>query len=83
MPEAMRSELELVDEEIRDLRQENKELEDLVTHLGKRASDPTPFTAHRIPLPKGQISLEETLREALTPKRKKRNNKVGHQDLLF
>jgi hypothetical protein len=81
LPLSLSAEIERLDEEVVQLKEENTQLQDLVTHLGSVPS--IPFAAHRIPLPAGQPSLEETLREALTPKRKKKAKKPVQQDLLF
>ena len=83
LPEALKLELSRLDEEISELQGENVQLQDLVTHLIQTFSESAPFALHRTPLPAGQPSLEETLREALIPKRKKKAKKPVQQDLLF
>jgi hypothetical protein len=74
LPEFLRVELDRLDKEIEDLQKENMQLQDLVTYLTEteRQSAPALFSLHRTPLPAGQPSLEDTLREALIPKRKKK-----------
>jgi hypothetical protein len=79
LPEPLSKELSQLDEEIENLRGENRELQELVTHLTERL----PQASHRTPLPKVKSSLEETLRESLLPKRKKKAKKATEQDLLF
>jgi len=83
LPEGLRVELDSLEEEIQQLKTENLELQDLVTHLIREPSQPQGFALHRTPLPAGQPSLEETLREALIPKKKKKTKKPVQQDLLF
>jgi DNA repair exonuclease SbcCD ATPase subunit len=82
LPEHLRIEFARVEQEIAALEGENRQLQDLVTHLTDRLQ-PASFAVHRTPLPAGQRSLEETLREALIPKRKKKAKKPAQQDLLF
>lgn len=79
-PEFLREELSGLDEEIAALQRENLELQDLVTYLTKRMEPTISFAAHRTPLPAGKPSLEETLREALIPKRKKKTKKSVQDD---
>ncbi len=80
-PELLREEFNRVDEEMALLQAENFELQDLVTYLTKRLPElPISFAANRTPLPAGQPSLEETLREALIPKRKKKAKKALKED---
>ena len=82
LPEELRAELDRCDQEMAELEEENRHLQDLVTQLTEK-EQPVSFAHHRTPLPAGQPSLEETLREALIPKRKKKTKKPAQQDLLF
>ncbi len=82
LPEELRVELDRCDQEMAELQEENRHLQDLVTQLTVKEK-PVSFAHHRTPLPAGQPSLEETLREALIPKRKKKTKKPAQQDLLF
>ncbi|HSX38203.1 MAG TPA: hypothetical protein VLE95_05170 [Chlamydiales bacterium] len=61
------------DEEIERLQLENTQLQELATHLIEKTGS---IAIHRTPLPKA-VSLEETLREALIPKRKKKTKAQG------
>ena len=82
-------ELERLDAETSVLAEENRELQAVVTHL---INTPAPsFLGETIreafsqkkKAPSDQPSLEETLRQALAPKKRKRVKKVLNQDLLF
>lgn len=84
------AELDHLTVEVTALRQENEELEAIVTHLTSSPGLGSPgstireaFSGKKKALPPGQLSLEETLREALVPKKRKRAKKNPQQDLLF
>jgi hypothetical protein len=83
LPEPLSKELSQLDEEIESLRGENLQLQELVTHLTERLPQPGLFASQRTPLPAGAPSLEETLRESLLPKKKRKSKKAKEQDLLF
>ena len=83
LPASLQVEFDQLEKEIEQLQEENLQLQDLVTYFTYKLPQPLLFTANRTPLPAGQFSLEETLREALTPKKKKKAKKPAPQDLLF
>lgn len=84
LPENLRVEFDRLDDEMNRLEAENKTLQELITALTEKLPQPQSFAVHRTPLPAGKPSLEETLREALIPKRKKKAvKKPAQQDLLF
>jgi hypothetical protein len=83
LPEELRGELDRCDQEMAELQEENRHLQDLVTELTEEKRSSVSFAVHRTPLPAGQPSLEDTLRETLIPKRKKKTKKPAQQDLLF
>ncbi len=85
------AELDCLDAEAATLRKENEDLQAIVTHLTNSPAQSSPGNTIReafsgkkkaLSLP-GQLSLEETLREALVPKKKKKTKKAAQQDLLF
>ncbi len=83
LPDGLKGEFERIETEIEQLEKENRALQDLATALTEKIPQPQSFAVHRTPLPAGKPSLEETLREALIPKRKKKAKKPVQQDLLF
>jgi len=84
LPERLRVEFDRLEREITDLQEENLQLQELVSVLTQKQTPSPPFAANRTPLPAGKPSLEETLRETLIPKRKKKlAKKPAQQDLLF
>ena len=87
----MEKALDGMNEEISALEQENRDLQEVATHL---IHTPVSFTSgslvretfavkKRVQPPIGQPSLEETLRSALVPKKKQKIQKKSDQDLLF
>ncbi|MBM3184030.1 MAG: hypothetical protein FJZ64_01840 [Chlamydiae bacterium] len=75
--------IERFEQEIGVLQEENARLQELITLLTSEISQASSFATYRTPLPAGQASLEETLRETLLPIKKKRAKKAPQQDLLF
>ena len=87
----MEKALDGMNEEMSALQQENRDLQEVATHL---IHTPVQISSgslireafaskKRVQSPAGQPSLEETLRSALIPKKKQKIQKKTDQDLLF
>ncbi len=68
----LHAEIRRFEEEVDLLTSENQELLELVTHL----TNTLPIAQNRTPLPKVKSTVKETLREALTPKKKKKKKLI-------